>query len=118
MRFLQSSTSRIWERGGTLLRCRFALRFSTYSGYEIFLCCCLDFRVTPLLVWMIESGIPMGDSAELMRQFHMPDRMYGGRNVLLMGSVPVALIVACQIAAFLPFQKVRHIVPADALRAD
>jgi ABC-type lipoprotein release transport system permease subunit len=74
--------------------------------------------VTPLLVWMIESGIPMGDSAELMRQFHMPDRIYGGRNVLLMGSVPVALIVACQIAAFLPFQKVRHIVPADALRAD
>ena len=74
--------------------------------------------VAPLLVWMIESGIPMGESAELMRQFHMPDRLYGGRNLLLMGSVPVALIVACQLAAMLPFQRVRRIVPADALRVD
>jgi ABC-type lipoprotein release transport system permease subunit len=74
--------------------------------------------VAPLLLWMIESGIPMGESAELMRQFHMPDRLYGGRNFLLMGSVPVALIIACQLAAFLPFQRVRRIVPADALRAD
>jgi hypothetical protein len=53
-----------------------------------------------------------------MRQFHMPDRLYGGRSFLLMGSVPVALIIACQLAAFLPFQRVRRIVPADALRAD
>jgi ABC-type lipoprotein release transport system permease subunit len=74
--------------------------------------------VTPLLIWMIESGIPMGESAELMREFHMPDRLYGGRNVLVMGSVPVLLILACQLAAFLPFQRVRRIVPADALRAD
>ncbi|TDJ22514.1 MAG: ABC transporter permease [Gammaproteobacteria bacterium] len=74
--------------------------------------------VAPLLVWMIEFGIPMGDSAELMRQFHMPDRLYGGRNVLLMGSIPIALIIACQLAAFLPFQKVRRIIPADALRVD
>ena len=59
--------------------------------------------VTPLLVWMIESGIPMGDSAELLRQFHMPDRLYGGRNFVLMASVPLALVVACQLAAFLPF---------------
>jgi putative ABC transport system permease protein len=74
--------------------------------------------VTPLLIWMIESGIPMGESAELLREFHMPDRLYGGRNVLVMGSVPVLLILACQLAAFLPFQRVRRIVPADALRAD
>ena len=74
--------------------------------------------VTPLLVWMIESGIPMGESAELLRQYHMPDRLYGGRNLLVMGSVPVGLIIACQFAAFLPFQRVRRIIPADALRAD
>jgi ABC-type lipoprotein release transport system permease subunit len=74
--------------------------------------------VAPLLVWMIEWGIPMGESAELLRQYHMPDRLYGGRNLMVMGGVPVALIIACQLAAFLPFQRVRRIIPADALRAD
>jgi len=73
----------------------------------------------PLIWWVSIVGIPMGETGgELLRTFHMPDRMYTALDAegLLR---PVALMgVATLLAALVPSLRVRRLRPVEALRAE
>jgi len=72
----------------------------------------------PLIAWVSVVGIPLGEaSGDLLRTFHMPDRMYTALDV---GGLlePVALmVVATLLAALVPSLRVRRLRAAEALRA-
>ena len=63
-------------------------------------------------------GLPLGDQGDAMlRGFHMPSHLYpqpGWRDLLVPSAM---LLVATQIAAFLPTLKIRRLLPVEALRA-
>lgn len=73
--------------------------------------------VMPVLYWLIDTGIPMGGAAEMLRQYHLPERLYGAFVPALLLAVPLVMMLACQLAAFLPAQRVRRLVPIEAIRA-
>lgn len=74
---------------------------------------------TPILAWVILSGIPLGEAAQAaMAQLHIPDRMYGAFDLRALGTIPLLFIVACQLSAFFPAQRVRRLKPVEALRVD
>jgi ABC-type lipoprotein release transport system permease subunit len=74
---------------------------------------------TPILAWVVLSGIPLGDTAQAaMTAMHVPDRMYGAFDVQALGAIPLIFLVACQLAAFFPAQRVRRLQPVEALRVD
>ena len=74
---------------------------------------------SPLLAWVILSGIPLGDTAQAaMVNLHIPDRMYGAFDLQALGVIPLIFLVACQLSAFIPAQRVRHVKPVEALRVD
>ena len=63
-------------------------------------------------------GLPLGDQGDaVLRGFHMPSHLYprpGWRDLLVPSAM---LLVATQIAAFLPTLKIRRLLPVEALRA-
>ena len=70
-----------------------------------------------LVLWLERVGIALGDAGELMRAFHMADRMYPTLNGTVV-SKPVVLMILCtQFAGLLPALRVRRILPMEALRA-
>ena len=74
---------------------------------------------SPLLAWVVLSGIPLGDTAQAsMANLHIPDRMYGAFDLQALGAIPVIFLVACQLSAFFPAQRVRRLKPVEALRVD
>ena len=63
------------------------------------------------------SGIPLGDVGELLRQYHMPDRIYPSLAHGVLLAAPTLMFVSIQLAAIIPSFRVRHLLPAAELRA-
>ena len=62
-------------------------------------------------------GIPLDEvGAELMRQFHMPDRLYPTLSLAAVATGPVFMLLATQVAALLPALRLRRLEPVVALR--
>jgi len=72
-----------------------------------------------VVVWYLGIvGIPMGDSVEMLRQFHMPDRLYPALNFHSATTAPIVMLLSTQLAALLPSLRVLGLKPVDALRAE
>lgn len=62
-------------------------------------------------------GIPLGDAgAELLRQYHLPDRLYPGLTLQAVWVGPLFMLLATQIAALLPALRLRRLEPVVAMR--
>jgi ABC-type lipoprotein release transport system permease subunit len=64
------------------------------------------------------TGIPLGDAGELLRQFHIPDRIYPALAYDVLVGAPLLMFLSIQLAAAIPTLRVRHMQPADELRAE
>lgn len=71
----------------------------------------------PILGWVVFVGIPLGEMTEAMQGLHVPDRMYGAFDLSVLASVPLLFLIGCQIAAFIPLQRLRALQPSEAMRA-
>jgi putative ABC transport system permease protein len=79
----------------------------------------LGVGISVLVVSLIAStGIPLGDAGELLRQFHMPDRIYPALAYDVLIAAPLLMFLSIQLAALIPTLRVRHMQPADELRAE
>jgi putative ABC transport system permease protein len=73
----------------------------------------------PLVAWISVVGMPLGESAgEMLRRFHMPDRMYTAFDLRAFLEPSVLMIVATLAAALLPSLRIRRLAPVEALRAE
>lgn len=70
----------------------------------------------PLVLWLEQVGIPLGDAGEMMRAFHMADRMYPMLNADVVLKPIVLMIVCTQLACLMPALRVRRMQPVEALR--
>ena len=62
-------------------------------------------------------GIPLDEmGAELLRQYHMPERLYPTPSLEAVLSGPLFMLAATQIAALLPALRLRRLEPVAALR--
>ncbi len=72
-----------------------------------------------LLVWYLGNiGIPMGDSVEMLRKFHMPDRLYPALSLHSATTAPLVMLLSTQLAALLPSLRVMRMKPILALKAE
>jgi ABC-type lipoprotein release transport system permease subunit len=72
-----------------------------------------------LVLYLGAVGIPLGDQlGEMMRQYQIPDRFYPALSVGGLVPAPLLMFIALQLAALIPAMRVRHMNPAEAMRAD
>jgi len=62
-------------------------------------------------------GIPLGDNAELMKTFHLPDRIYPAFSLDANLASPIIMLVSIQIAAFVSSIRVLRMNPVMAMRS-
>jgi ABC-type lipoprotein release transport system permease subunit len=73
----------------------------------------------PVVAWVAEVGLPLGEAGgEMLRRFHMPDRMYTALDVDAFVPPSLIMLFATILAALLPSLRVRRLRPVEALRAD
>jgi len=67
--------------------------------------------------WLGRTGIPLGEMAgEMLRRYHMPDRIYPHIDTAALYGVPLLMLFATQLAALIPSLRVRALTPVAALR--
>jgi len=72
---------------------------------------------TLLIGWLGRTGIPLGEVAgEMLRRYHMPDRVYPRIDAVALFGVPLLMLCATQLAALIPSLRVRALTPVAALR--
>lgn len=64
-----------------------------------------------------DVGIPLGDNAEIMKTFHLPDRIYPAFSLDANLASPIIMLVCIQIAAFLSSIRVLKMNPVMAMRS-
>jgi ABC-type lipoprotein release transport system permease subunit len=70
-----------------------------------------------LIALLGHVGIPLGEMAgEMMRRYHLPDRIYPELDVGTLIFAPILMLCATQFAALIPALRIRALVPVDALR--
>ena len=70
-----------------------------------------------IIGWLGRSGIPLGEMAgEMLRRYHMPDRIYPRIDAAALYGVPLLMLFATQLAALIPSLRVRSLTPVAALR--
>jgi putative ABC transport system permease protein len=70
-----------------------------------------------LIGWLGRTGIPLGEMAgEMLRRYHMPDRVFPQIDALALYGVPLLMLLATQLAALIPSLRVRALTPVAALR--
>jgi putative ABC transport system permease protein len=70
-----------------------------------------------IVVWLGRAGIPLGEMAgEMLRRYHMPDRIYPHLDAGAVYGVPLLMLIATQLAALIPSLRVRALTPVAALR--
>jgi len=70
-----------------------------------------------LIGWLGRTGIPLGEMAgEMLRRYHMPDRIYPRIDAGALCGVPLLMLFATQLAALIPSLRVRALTPVAALR--
>ena len=73
---------------------------------------------SPILTWLILSGIPTAGFEEMAPNVLLPSHIKGAFVLDQLGAIPLIFIVGCQIAAFVPGLRVRRLRPVEALRAE
>jgi len=69
-----------------------------------------------LVAVLSRVGIPLpAEVAEMMRAYHMPDRLYPGWSWASAFEASWILLLATQLAAFFSTVKVRKLVPVEAM---
>jgi putative ABC transport system permease protein len=64
-------------------------------------------------------GLPLpADAAEILKTYHIPDRMYPSYSTGAAAVAVTIMILGTQIAAMVPALRIRRMRPVDALRAD
>ncbi len=64
-------------------------------------------------------GIPIEEAgAELLRQYHLPERIYPALTLQALTWGPLFMLAATQVAALLPALRLRRLEPVDALRVE
>lgn len=72
-----------------------------------------------LTLYFAEVGIYLGEAgAEIMRQFHMPERLHPSLNFTGVWLAPLLMLVATQFAALVPALRVRRLDPVEARRME
>ncbi len=71
-----------------------------------------------ITLYLESVGIGMGDAGELMKQFHMPDRIYPNMDIYSLVASPILMVVATQIAAIIPGIRIRKIDPVTIMREE
>jgi ABC-type lipoprotein release transport system permease subunit len=72
-----------------------------------------------LIAWVGHVGIPLGEMVgEMLRRYHLPDRIYPVLDVDTLILAPVLMFCATQFAALIPSLRIRRLAPVDALRVD
>ncbi len=71
----------------------------------------------PLMVYLVTEGISLGDDIEqFAQQMYMPTSMYAAFTWRAALTAPLVMLIATQIAAFLPSLRLRRVNPVEALR--
>ena len=66
-----------------------------------------------------QVGISLGEQGgELMRRFHMPERMYPALLPVALVAPPLLMLAATQLAGLIPALHVLRLQPVEALRAE
>ena len=72
-----------------------------------------------LTLYFADVGIYMGEAgAEIMRQFHMPERLHPTLNLTGVWLAPLLMLIATQFAALVPALRVRRLDPVEARRME
>ncbi len=71
-----------------------------------------------ITLYLESVGIGMGDAGELMKEFHMPDRLYPSLDFYAVVASPILMIIATQFAAILPGLRIRRIDPVTIMREE
>lgn len=71
-----------------------------------------------LIGWLSWQGIYLGEAMEeIAQQFYMPSRLYPAFSAQALLTAPLIMLIATQVAAFLPALRVRRLRPVEALRS-
>ena len=73
---------------------------------------------TPVLAWLILSGIPTAEFADVAQNILLPSHIKGAFELDQLAMVPLIFIIGCQLAALVPGLRVLHLRPVEALRAE
>ncbi len=71
-----------------------------------------------ITLYLESVGIGMGEAGELMKEFHMPERLYPNLDLYSVVASPVLMIIATQFAAIIPALRIRKIDPVTIMREE
>ncbi len=69
-----------------------------------------------ITLYLESVGIGLGEAGEMMKEFHMPERLYPKLDVYALVASPVLMIIATQFAAIIPALRVLKIDPVKIMR--
>jgi ABC-type lipoprotein release transport system permease subunit len=75
-----------------------------------------DALATSIVGWLAHVGITLGDLGDMLRRYHMPDRLRPSFDPVAAVIASVVMIVAVQIGAGVATLRIRRLSPVDALR--
>ena len=69
-----------------------------------------------ITLYLESVGIGLGEAGEMMKEFHMPERLYPKLDVYALVASPILMIIATQFAAIIPALRVLKIDPIKIMR--
>ncbi len=69
-----------------------------------------------ITLYLESVGIGLGEAGEMMKEFHMPERLYPKLDVYALVASPILMVVATQLAAIIPALRVLRIDPVKIMR--
>lgn len=73
---------------------------------------------TALVLAVAQVGIPLPDVGEVLRQYHLPDRIFPSLSTSAMVEGAVLMCIAVPLAGLLPALRIVRLAPVTALRSD
>ncbi len=71
-----------------------------------------------ITLYLESVGIGMGEAGEMMKEFHMPERIYPSLDLYSVITSPILMIIATQFAAIIPGLRIRKIDPVTIMREE
>jgi ABC-type antimicrobial peptide transport system permease subunit len=65
---------------------------------------------------LAHTGIALGDLGDMLRRYHMPDRLYPAFDPAAATIATVVMVGAVQLGAGFATLRIRRLTPVDALR--
>jgi ABC-type lipoprotein release transport system permease subunit len=69
-----------------------------------------------LVGWLANIGITLGDLGEMLRRYHMPDRLRPAFDPIAATLATLVMVVMVQLGAAVATARIRRLTPVDALR--